>query len=139
MDEEQEITMPASIGSMEGVGPAALEVFEMAGFRTILQLKAFDKWEKPLRTDENYDHIDVILVEFASSNARSMSIFSERYPECIWAKRRSRQIGLKVKKSRRHKGLFRAYKPVGWTIPVLPISTKFRYEDTRHELAKTKL
>ena len=42
MAEEQEITMSASIGSMEGVGPAALEVFETAGFRHIWQLKAFD-------------------------------------------------------------------------------------------------
>ena len=49
MDEEQEITMPASIGSMEGVGPAALEVFELAGFRTILQLKAFDGDDVKLR------------------------------------------------------------------------------------------
>lgn len=42
MVEEQEVTMAASIGTMEGVGIAALEVFETAGFRHIWQLKAFD-------------------------------------------------------------------------------------------------
>jgi hypothetical protein len=42
MVEEQEVTMAASIGTMEGVGIAALEVFETAGFNQIGQLKAFN-------------------------------------------------------------------------------------------------
>jgi len=42
----------------------------------------------------------------------------------------------KTKKSRRHRCVFRAYKPDGWTVPVMPAPTKFRYEDARHELAK---
>jgi hypothetical protein len=42
MIEEQEITMCASIWSMEGIGPAALEVFETAGLREMWQLNAFD-------------------------------------------------------------------------------------------------
>jgi hypothetical protein len=42
MAEEQEVTMSTRIESMEGVGPAALEVFNTAGFTTIGQLREFN-------------------------------------------------------------------------------------------------
>lgn len=41
-EEQQESTMSTAVGSMKGVGPAALEVFETAGFRYIWQLQTFD-------------------------------------------------------------------------------------------------
>ena len=42
MAEEQEVTMMASIRTMEGVGPAAADVFETAGFKTMGDLKTFE-------------------------------------------------------------------------------------------------
>lgn len=43
MTEEQEVTMIASIRTMEGVGPAAADVFETAGFKTIGDLRTFER------------------------------------------------------------------------------------------------
>jgi len=99
-------------------------------------MEAWESWERPLETNTEYGYIDALLVEFVSSRARSMILFFSESDATIWAKRRSRQLGLKVKKSRRRRGVFRAYKPDGWTVPVIPAPTKFRYEDARHELAK---
>ena len=42
--------MMASIVTMEGVGPAAIEVFRQAGFHTILQLRRFDRQDGQLRS-----------------------------------------------------------------------------------------
>jgi hypothetical protein len=100
------------------------------------KIKDMKSWESPLETNKEYGYIDALLVEFVSSHARSIILFFSESDANIWAKRRSRQLGLKTKKSRRHRGVFRAYKPDGWTIHVHPIPTKFRYEDARHELAK---
>jgi hypothetical protein len=40
--EEQEVTMNGSIRTMQGIGPQAVEVFEGAGFFSIIQLHKFD-------------------------------------------------------------------------------------------------
>ena len=53
MVEEQEVTMAASIGTMEGVGIAALEVFETAGFKQIGHLKAFNGDDVKLQAAQN--------------------------------------------------------------------------------------
>ena len=42
MADEQEVTMAASIRTLEGVGPQAVEIFEAAGFRTIQHLREFN-------------------------------------------------------------------------------------------------
>ena len=42
MADEQEVTMSASVRTIRGIGPQAVEVFESAGFVTIGQLRAFD-------------------------------------------------------------------------------------------------
>ena len=47
---EQEVAMSASIDTMHGVGEAALEVFRLAGFKTIMQLKAFDVEDRKLKS-----------------------------------------------------------------------------------------
>jgi hypothetical protein len=95
-----------------------------------------ESWERPLETNTEYGYIDALLVEFVSSHARSIILFFSESDANIWAKRRSRQLRLKVKKNRRRRGVFRAYKPDGWTIPVMPALTNFRYEDACHLLAK---
>ena len=54
--------MSASIDTMHGVGEAAMEVFRLAGFRTIMQLKAFDAEDKvksaiaQIKTRPELDH-----------------------------------------------------------------------------------
>jgi hypothetical protein len=65
-----------------------------------------ESWEKPLETNTEYGYIDALLVEFVSSRARSIILFFSESDANIWAKRRSRQLGLKVKKSRRHRGVY---------------------------------
>lgn len=45
---EQQVTMSASIATMEGVGPATCAVFFEAGFTTIQQLKFFDAEDRKL-------------------------------------------------------------------------------------------
>lgn len=96
----------------------------------------YELWEKPLVSNEDYGHIDALLVEFMSGGLKSITLHSSESNANIWGKRRARQLGLKVKKSRRHRGVFRAYKPDGWTIPARPVPTRFRYEDACHEQAK---
>ena len=54
--------MSATIDTMHGVGEAAMEVFRLAGFRTIMQLKAFDAEDKvksaiaQIKTRPELDH-----------------------------------------------------------------------------------
>ena len=49
MAEEQEVTMSASIRTMTGIGPQAVELLELAGFRTIGQLRNFDQDDRRLQ------------------------------------------------------------------------------------------
>lgn len=76
MAEEQEVTMSASIGSMEGVGPAALEVFETAGFRQIWQLKAFNGDDVKL-------HEAICKIKNARGHMMEDSYWKRLFTRCI--------------------------------------------------------
>ena len=51
MSEEQQVTMAASIRTIDGIGKQAIEVFEAAGFYYIHQLKNFEGEDREDRED----------------------------------------------------------------------------------------
>jgi len=48
IDNKQEVVMMARISTMEGVGPAAIQLFEAAGFTLIAELHNFDRHDQRL-------------------------------------------------------------------------------------------
>ena len=74
MTEEQEVTMSARIESMEGVGPAALEVFIAAGFTTIGQLREFNGDDRKLHN---------AIHEIRSTRVRVDSYWKRLFIRCI--------------------------------------------------------
>lgn len=74
MAEEQEITMSARIGSMDGVGPAAVEVFNAAGFTTIGHLREFNGDDRKLHA---------AIREIRSTRVHVDSYWKRLFTRCI--------------------------------------------------------
>jgi U-box domain len=80
MAHEQEVTMSASIRTIEGIGKQAIEVFEAAGFTTIWHLKNFNGQDRLLW--------DVI------QNLRVIQKSDMQMPACYWRRLMTRCINI---------------------------------------------